>query len=304
MAPGMALMFLMYTVSNGGRILLVERNQGTLPRLLVSPTTTVQVLGGKIFGIYLTGVAQMLILIIASTLLFQLEWGDPLGVLVLVLAAVVGAMGWGMLITALASTPGQVAAIGSAVMLTFGILGGSFFDPAMHAGLVPLGQQDHPQRLGAGWLHHPGAGRRAGRYPEPILALLVMGVRALRCCPCSSSTGAALPKPERSAAMKKIFAIIWKDLDRALLQPGGMAVLSDPADCLYPGAGRRAPAPQPITASAWWWWTRPRHRSRRTWWLSWANRSPIRPDVMALSAGRRPVRQAAGFQRAGHPGRL
>ena len=30
----MALMFLMYTVSNGGRTLLVERNQGTLPRLM------------------------------------------------------------------------------------------------------------------------------------------------------------------------------------------------------------------------------------------------------------------------------
>ena len=83
-------MFLMYTVSNGGRTLLAERNQGTLPRLLVSPTTTMQVLGGKMFGIFLTGVAQMLILIVASTLLFQLEWGDPLGVLVLVLAAVVG----------------------------------------------------------------------------------------------------------------------------------------------------------------------------------------------------------------------
>jgi len=127
MAPGMALMFLMFTVSNGGRTLLAERVQGTLPRLLVSPTAASQVLGGKVFGVYLTGVAQMLILILASTLLFQLNWGDPLAVLVLVLAAVVGAVGWGMLITALAKTPGQVSAVGSAVMLIFGILGGSFF---------------------------------------------------------------------------------------------------------------------------------------------------------------------------------
>jgi len=127
MAPGMALMFLMFTVSNGGRTLLAERVQRTLPRLLVSPTAASQVLGGKVFGVYLTGVAQMLILILASTLLFQLNWGDPLAVLVLVLAAVVGAVGWGMLITALAKTPGQVSAVGSAVMLIFGILGGSFF---------------------------------------------------------------------------------------------------------------------------------------------------------------------------------
>jgi ABC-2 type transport system permease protein len=126
LAPGMALLFLMYTVSNGGRTLLAERDQGTLPRLLVSPTSTFQVLGGKVLGIYLTGVAQMLILILASALIFQLDWGNPLGVLVLVLAAVVGAVGWGMLITALARTPGQVSAVGSAIMLSFGILGGSF----------------------------------------------------------------------------------------------------------------------------------------------------------------------------------
>ncbi|MCK7526881.1 MAG: ABC transporter permease [Ignavibacteriales bacterium] len=48
MAPGMALMFLMYTVSYGGRSILAERAQGTLPRLLVSPTSTAQMLGGKV----------------------------------------------------------------------------------------------------------------------------------------------------------------------------------------------------------------------------------------------------------------
>jgi len=127
MAPGMALMFLMYTVSNGGRALLYEKNHGTLLRLLVSPARTAHILAGKVFGVYLTGVLQMLILIIACALLFQLSWGNPVSVLLIVLTAVVGAVGWGSLITALAKTSGQVAAIGSAVMLTFGILGGSFF---------------------------------------------------------------------------------------------------------------------------------------------------------------------------------
>lgn len=128
MAPGMALMFLMYTVSYGGRTLLVEKTHGTLPRLLVAPLSPGQVLLGKMFGVFLTGAAQMLILILASTLLFRLEWGDPLAVLALVLACVVGAVGWGMLITSLVKSPGQAASFGSAVMLIFGILGGSFFD--------------------------------------------------------------------------------------------------------------------------------------------------------------------------------
>jgi ABC-2 type transport system permease protein len=126
LAPGMALMFLMFTVSNGGRTLLLERAQGTLPRLLVSPTPSAAILAGKVLGIFLTGVAQLVILIGGSSLMFNLKWGDPLGLAALILASVFGATGWGLLLTALARTPGQVSGIGSALMLTFGILGGSF----------------------------------------------------------------------------------------------------------------------------------------------------------------------------------
>jgi ABC-2 type transport system permease protein len=175
LAPGMALMFLMFTAANGGRTLLAERAQGTLPRLLVSPTSTSQVLGGKVFGTYLTGVAQMLILIFASTLLFRLEWGDPLGVLVLVLAAVVGAVGWGLLITALAKTPGQVSAIGSAVMLTFGILGGSFISLDMMPGWFTILSKLTPNAWGLDAFTTLALGGGLADILTPLLALLVMG---------------------------------------------------------------------------------------------------------------------------------
>jgi len=126
LAPGMALMFLMFTVTYGGRSLLMEEAAGTLPRLLVSPTSSAQILAGKIFGIFLTGVLQLAILIGGTTLMFRLNWGNPLPVILMVLASVLGATGWGLLLTALLKTPGQAGAIGSAVMLIFGILGGSF----------------------------------------------------------------------------------------------------------------------------------------------------------------------------------
>lgn len=126
LAPGMALMFLMYTVSNGARSILAERAGGTLPRLLISPTTTTQVLGGKVFGIFLTGAAQVGILIVASAVLFGVRWGDWWGVLALVAACALGATGWGLLLAALAKNPSQVASVGSALMLLFAIMGGSF----------------------------------------------------------------------------------------------------------------------------------------------------------------------------------
>lgn len=175
MAPGMALMFLMFTVSNGGRTLLVEKTHGTLPRLLVAPITPGQVLLGKMFGVFLTGTAQMLILIAASTLLFQLKWGDPLAVLALVLACVVGAVGWGMLITALVKTPGQASSFGSAVMLIFGILGGSFFDISQLPGWFRVFSRITPNAWGLDGFTALAAGGGLVDIMPNIAGLLVMG---------------------------------------------------------------------------------------------------------------------------------
>jgi ABC-2 type transport system permease protein len=176
LAPGMALMFLMYTVSYGGRTLLTERTHGTLPRLLVSPTSATQVLGGKMIGIFLTGAAQMLILILGTSLLFQLQWGDPLAVLALVLAAVFGAVGWGMLLTAIARTPGQVSAIGSALMLSFGILGGTFVNmdnmPVWFRYITKI----TPNAWGVDGFTTLALGGGLHDILTPVLALLVMGL--------------------------------------------------------------------------------------------------------------------------------
>lgn len=175
LAPGMALMFLMFTTTNGGRTLLAERNMGTLPRLLVSPTTSAQVLGGKVIGIFLTGLLQMLILIVGTALIFRLQWGDPLGVLALIVAAVFGATGWGMLITAIAKTPGQISAIGSAVMLTFGILGGSFFNLDMMSSWFRLISKISPNAWGMDGFTTLALGGTLADIWTPVSALLVMG---------------------------------------------------------------------------------------------------------------------------------
>jgi ABC-2 type transport system permease protein len=175
MAPGMALMFLMFTVSNGGRTLLSEQAQGTLPRLLVSPTSTRQILGGKVFGIFLTGTAQVLILILASTLLFQLQWGDPLAVLVLVLAAVAGAVGWGLVITALARTPGQVSTVGSAIMLIFGILGSGFLNLAAMPVWFQTLAKISPNAWGLDGFTTLAQGGSLANIWQPVVALLLMG---------------------------------------------------------------------------------------------------------------------------------
>ncbi|MBV6449759.1 MAG: hypothetical protein MHPDNHAH_00472 [Anaerolineales bacterium] len=175
-APGMALMFLMYTVSYGGRSILAEKAGGTLPRLLVSPTNSAQVLGGKVFGIFLMGAAQMLILIGASTLFFGLNWGNTLSVILLVLVAVFGATGWGLLITALARTPAQIGSVGSAVMLIFAMLGGSLIPldnlPAITQALGRI----TPNAWAMDGFLTLALGGTLSLLSPPILALLTIGI--------------------------------------------------------------------------------------------------------------------------------
>ncbi len=127
LAPGFALLFLMYTVSLGGKSLLTERQEGTLTRLMSTPIRSSQVLVGKMTGTYMIGLAQMTILIGASALLLGLRWGDPLALVVLLITAVAAATGWGMLLAALSNSPNQVSSIGMAMTLLFGLVGGSFF---------------------------------------------------------------------------------------------------------------------------------------------------------------------------------
>ncbi|MCZ7667657.1 MAG: ABC transporter permease [Chloroflexi bacterium] len=74
----------------------------------------------------MTGAAQVSVLIIASSLLFQLRWGHPAVVALLIAATAAAATGWGLLIAAISDRPSQVSNYGTALMLLFGIVGGSF----------------------------------------------------------------------------------------------------------------------------------------------------------------------------------
>ena len=176
MAPSMAVLYLMFTVSLGARSVLAERQWGTLQRLLTSPTSPAQVLGGKISGIFLTGLAQMVILILFSALAFGVRWGAPVALIGLIVATVFAATGWGALIAAYSKSPGQAMSIGSMMALVFAGLAGNF---------VP--RQNYPQFLQQISLVTPNAwalegfqslGQGGGLSDVllPIVALTIMGM--------------------------------------------------------------------------------------------------------------------------------
>jgi len=173
-APAMALLFLMYAVTLGARTLLSERREGTLARMLAAPVSSAQVLGGKIGGIFLGGFIQLAALVLLTTLLWQLNWGNPLSVLLLVVAAALAATGWGLLIASLAANAGQITSLGMALTLLFGILGGSFVPLSDAWPVLDWLSRITPNRWAMDGFMALAAGEGGPSFLVPVAALLVM----------------------------------------------------------------------------------------------------------------------------------
>jgi ABC-2 type transport system permease protein len=126
-SAGMAVFFLFFTVQFGVSSLLEERFHGTLPRLLGSPISRWSVLGGKAITSFVLGLTSMVVLAVATTLLIGANWGNPLGVAILMIAGVLSALGIMAVVAVLARTPEQAANWQSIVAVVLGLLGGTFF---------------------------------------------------------------------------------------------------------------------------------------------------------------------------------
>lgn len=137
--PGMAVFFLMFSMFDGSRSILLEQTRGTLPRLMTTPTPTSQIILGKMGGTFLTGLLQFTLLVVISTVVFGTNWGNsPLGIATIMVLTVFAAAGTGALLTTFARNENQASIIASAVSLTFGALGGSFFPADSLSGPVDI----------------------------------------------------------------------------------------------------------------------------------------------------------------------
>jgi ABC-2 type transport system permease protein len=164
----------MYTVTIGGRSILDERNKGTLSRLLTTPSSASQILGGKVMGIFMNGTVQVSLLVMATSLLFSMRWGDPLAVAGLILAVVAAATGWGILLASFAKEPAQVASLGTAMMLLFGILGGSFGNFTQRGSILDFISKLTPNAWALDGFYSLAGGGTLGDIVNSLSALLIM----------------------------------------------------------------------------------------------------------------------------------
>lgn len=126
-AAAMAVMFMVMTAFTRARDVLQERQQGTLARMLASPTGSGAIIAGQMAGSVVVLLAQFLVLLIGTRLLFGVHWGPWLPVLLLGAVFSLAATGLGTAAAGLLNDPKAADAAVGIVGNVFAALSGSMF---------------------------------------------------------------------------------------------------------------------------------------------------------------------------------
>jgi ABC-2 type transport system permease protein len=129
-----AMFFALFTGQFGVLSLYQERQDGTLQRMLVSPTPRWAILGGKLVGVFLSVLVQLVVLVIALTAVGSLVeghllfiWGTDVVRLALVVISVsIAVSGLGMMLAGVVKGIEQANLIASVLNISLGVLGGAF----------------------------------------------------------------------------------------------------------------------------------------------------------------------------------
>lgn len=147
-SPGIGVMFTMFFIAYGGASILLEREQGTLRRLLTMPVTKGAIMAGKVLGVFVAGGIQFSIMVLAGQFMFGVDWGrDPLALATMIVSFVLCITCFSIMIAALARTYAQVDALAMLIILPMAGLGGAMWPIE----IVPGWMQQLALFLPTGW---------------------------------------------------------------------------------------------------------------------------------------------------------
>ena len=126
-SPGMAIFFLLFTISYTARSFFVDRSQGMIERMRAAPVRPVEILAGKALSVFVYGVVSLATIGVVTTAAFGADWGAPAPAAVLGLVLVFSVICLTALTIGLARTQRQAEGIGSIVVFGLALLGGNFF---------------------------------------------------------------------------------------------------------------------------------------------------------------------------------
>jgi ABC-2 type transport system permease protein len=128
-AQSQLILFMFLTSLTGATELIVTRDLGISRRMFATPTRAGAIILGEGVGRLALALFQGLFIVVASTLLFGVAWGDPAAALAIVVAFSFVAAGAALLVGAVARNASQAGAIGPALGMGLGLIGGTMVPP-------------------------------------------------------------------------------------------------------------------------------------------------------------------------------
>jgi ABC-2 type transport system permease protein len=114
-----------------------ERQQGTLRRILTTPTTKATYLFGTIAGQVAVAMVQMTILVLFGIFVMKLGWGrEPLALLVIMLASALAAASIGVTMGTFVKSEGQASGLSTMFGMVMALLGGCWYPLEMFPPVV------------------------------------------------------------------------------------------------------------------------------------------------------------------------
>jgi ABC-2 type transport system permease protein len=178
-SPGMAIFFLLFTISFTARSFFVDRAQGMIERIRAAPVRPLEILAGKAMSVLVYGVASLGTVAVITSAAFGANWGAPAAAALLGLAMVVAVVCVTALVMCIARTQRQAEGISSIAVFGLALLGGNFIflsssPPVMRT--VALFTPNGWAMRGFTDLSRIGGG--LGTVAEPVLAILSFSVVA------------------------------------------------------------------------------------------------------------------------------
>lgn len=126
-ASSQLVLFVFLTALAGSSALILTRQLGISRRMVSTPTPIRTILVGESLGRFGTALLQGIYIMMLTLIIFQVNWGDPIGALLLLVALSAVGAGAGMLVGATFRNDQQAAGIGVMLALGLAALGGAMF---------------------------------------------------------------------------------------------------------------------------------------------------------------------------------
>ncbi len=123
-APSNLVLFVFINSLTAGAQIAESRRLGITRRALSAPINALAVVGGFALTRMLLSLFQSALILVVGSVMFGVDWGDPLAATLLVLVFAALSTGAGLLIGTIADTPEQVQSIGIPLSLGMAMLGG------------------------------------------------------------------------------------------------------------------------------------------------------------------------------------